>query len=82
MFWHIMNIYTAYGFKEFVIALGCKGEIIKDYFINYHLRSRILTVQSQTDEVSIHNGTGAGWTGELLLKKLGQEGKARWKLWN
>nr|HNH79673.1 NTP transferase domain-containing protein [Anaerolineales bacterium] len=34
--WHIMNIYAAYGFKEFVVALGYKGEIIKDYFLNYH----------------------------------------------
>lgn len=36
MLWHIMNIYAAYGYKEFVIALGYKGEIIKDYFLNYH----------------------------------------------
>ena len=34
--WHIMKIYAAYGFKEFVIALGYRGELIKDYFINYH----------------------------------------------
>src|ERR1044071_5965366 len=32
MLWHIMNIYAYYGFTEFVIALGYKGEIIKDYF--------------------------------------------------
>ena len=38
--WHIMKIYAAYGYNEFVIALGYKGEMIKDYFINYHYRSR------------------------------------------
>ena len=38
--WHIMKIFAAFGFKEFVIALGYKGEIVKDYFINYRYRSR------------------------------------------
>lgn len=33
--WHIMSIYAAYGYKEFVVALGYKGEIIKDYFLNH-----------------------------------------------
>ena len=33
--WHIMNIYAAGGFKEFVIALGYRGEIIKEYFLNF-----------------------------------------------
>lgn len=64
--WHIMNIYAASGFKEFVIALGYKGEIIKDYFINYHFRSRSLTVQLKTGEVAIHNGNGEDWTVHLL----------------
>jgi len=64
--WHIMNIYAAYGFKEFVIALGYKGEIIKDYFLNYHYRSRSLTVQVKTGEVSLHNGDGEDWTVHLL----------------
>ena len=64
--WHIMNIYAAYGFKEFVIALGYKGEIIKDYFLNYHFRSRSLTIQLKTGEVSIHNGKGEDWTVHLL----------------
>lgn len=37
--WHIMKIYAHYGFKEFVIALGYKGEIIKDYFLHYEYTS-------------------------------------------
>ena len=39
--WHIMKIYAAYGIKEFVLALGYKGELIKDFFVNYRYRSRI-----------------------------------------
>ncbi len=38
--WHIMNIYAAHGFHEFVVALGYKGEVIKDYFLNFHTRER------------------------------------------
>ena len=40
--WHIMNIYAYYGFKDFIIALGYKGEIIKDYFLNYKLDHSII----------------------------------------
>ena len=34
--WHIMNMYSSYGYNDFIIALGYKGEVIKDYFLNYH----------------------------------------------
>ena len=66
MLWHIMNIYAAHGYKEFVIALGYKGEIIKDYFFNYHFRSRNITVKLHSGEVTIHNGTSEDWTVHLL----------------
>ena len=64
--WHIMNIYAAYGFKEFVIALGYRGDLIKDYFINYHYRSRNLTVQLRNGDISVHEGEGEDWTVHLL----------------
>jgi len=64
--WHIMNIYAAYGFKEFVIALGYKGEIIKEYFLNYHYHSRSLTVQLKTGGVIAHTRDGEDWTVHLL----------------
>jgi glucose-1-phosphate cytidylyltransferase len=66
LLWHIMNIYAFYGFKEFIIALGYKGEIIKDYFMNYHYRSRSITVQLKTGEVSMHNDAGEDWIVHLL----------------
>lgn len=66
MLWHIMNIYAAHGFKEFVIALGYKGEIIKDYFINYHYRARNITVRLDTGQISLHNGSGEDWVVHLL----------------
>lgn len=64
--WHIMNIYASYGYKEFVIALGYKGEIIKDYFLNYHYHSRSFTVQLKTGDVKIHNDKGEDWVVHLL----------------
>jgi glucose-1-phosphate cytidylyltransferase len=64
--WHIMNIYAAYGFKEFVVALGYRGEVIKDYFLNYHYRSRSLTIQLKTGGVIAHNRDGEDWTVHLL----------------
>lgn len=64
--WHIMNIYASYGYKEFVIALGYKGEIIKDYFLNYHYYSHNLTVQLKTGNVKIHDGEGEDWIVHLL----------------
>lgn len=42
--WHIMKLYSYYGFKEFVLALGYKGDIIRDYFLNYHYYNNDFTV--------------------------------------
>ena len=64
--WHIMNMYAAYGVKEFVIALGYKGEIIKDYFLNYRYRSSNLTVRLQSNEVTVRDGACEDWTVHLV----------------
>ena len=66
MLWHIMNIYAAQGFNEFVVALGYKGEFIKDYFLNYHHHSRSLTVNLGNGKVSTLGGEGEDWTVHLL----------------
>jgi glucose-1-phosphate cytidylyltransferase len=64
--WHIMNIYASFGYKEFVLALGYKGEVIKDYFLNYHFHSRSLTIQLKSGDVKIHNEDGEDWIVHLL----------------
>lgn len=64
--WHIMNIYAAYGYKEFVVALGYKGEIIKDYFLNYHNRAHSLTIDLKTGRVTTHDGASEDWIVHLL----------------
>lgn len=64
--WHILKCYAACGFKEFVIGLGYKGEIIKDYFINYRHRMRSLTVDLASGQVGVHDGDTEDWTVHLL----------------
>jgi len=48
---HIMRCYAAHHFTKFVVALGYKGEVIKDYFLNYHLRTSDLTIDLGTGKV-------------------------------
>ena len=64
--WHIMKSYATYGFNEFVIALGYKGEVIKDYFLNYRYRARNLTVCLGTGDVTVHDGSHEDWIVHLL----------------
>ncbi len=64
--WHIMKIFSACGFNEFVLALGYKGEYIKDYFVNYRYRSRSLTVRLPSGDIDVHTEDGDNWTVHLL----------------
>ncbi|NOH01922.1 MAG: glucose-1-phosphate cytidylyltransferase [Chloroflexi bacterium] len=64
--WHIMKIYAAHGFKEFILALGYKGEFIKNYFINYRQLQRDLTVCLKDGSVEVHDGETEDWTIHLV----------------
>jgi len=66
MLWHIMKVYAAHGFDEFVLALGYKGEVIKDYFVNYRHRSHSLTVCLDSGELDMHAETAESWKVHLL----------------
>src|ERR1700743_342541 len=52
--WHIMKIYASYGHTEFIICLGYKGWIIKEYFANYFLHNADITVDLSTNSVEVH----------------------------
>ena len=72
--WHIMKIYAHYGYNEFVLCLGYKGDSIRDYFFNYEIRNRDVTVTLGSRDYEIHNGhSESGWgitlaeTGERTL---------------
>jgi glucose-1-phosphate cytidylyltransferase len=53
--WHIMKIYSHYGFNEFILALGYKSEMIKDYFLHQQTRLSDFTLDSKTREINFHD---------------------------
>lgn len=64
--WHIMKLYAAQGFKEFVILLGYKGYVIKEYFMNYFLHQNDVTIDLANNEVLFHNQHEEDWKVTLL----------------
>ena len=54
--WHIMHIYAAHGVDEFIIALGYKGESIKQYFLSFYALNNDISVDLASGETTIHNG--------------------------
>ena len=64
--WHLMNIYAQSDFNEFVVALGYKGELIKDYFLNYHALNEDLTVDLSTGSSSTHSANSLDWVVHLI----------------
>ncbi|HOI30943.1 MAG TPA: glucose-1-phosphate cytidylyltransferase [Melioribacteraceae bacterium] len=72
--WHIMNSYSKFGFKKFILCLGFKSEIIKSYFLNYSSLNSDFTVNLQNNEITVHSvGHNLNWevtlayTGELNM---------------
>ena len=64
--WHIMKIYSAYGINEFVPTLGYKGEIIKNYFINYQNLKTSISVDISTGKITTYNNHDENWIVHLL----------------
>src|SRR5260370_35908937 len=59
--WHIMNIYSAHGYKDFIVACGYKAEIIKEYFSNFMLHNSDLQFDFKTGRQQIVNATAPDW---------------------
>jgi glucose-1-phosphate cytidylyltransferase len=64
--WHIMKIYSHYGFNDFVILLGYKGYFIKEYFANYFLHQSDMTLDMQTGKMEIHTNASEPWKVTLV----------------
>lgn len=62
MLWHIMRLYSLYDQNEFVLALGYKSEIVKQYFFNFYAMNNDLSVNLQTGETTIHQRELLPWT--------------------
>ncbi len=63
---HIMEIYAAAGFNEFVVALGYKGEMVKEYFLNFHALSNDLTIDLAKGERTVHGSKAPNWKIHLV----------------
>lgn len=64
--WHIMKIYSHYGYKDFIICLGYKGYVIKEYFANYFLHQSDLTVDLKKNRIQIHDSQAEPWEITLI----------------
>jgi glucose-1-phosphate cytidylyltransferase len=64
--WHIMKLYSHYGYNDFVICLGYKGYYIKEFFYNYYLHQSDLTINVATNDIEIHNNTSEPWKVTLV----------------
>jgi glucose-1-phosphate cytidylyltransferase len=64
--WHIMKIYSAYGINDFIICLGYKGYLIKEFFANYYLHSSDVTFDMQDNSIEIHQNESEPWKVTLL----------------
>ena len=64
--WHIMKIYEKHNFNDFVLALGYKGEYIKDYFLNYHSRQSDLYIDLRSGNVNFSNPNSEEWSVALI----------------
>ncbi len=64
--WHIMKIYSNYGFNDFVILLGYKGYLIKEYFANYFLHQSDICIDLSTNNIEILNNCCEPWKVTLL----------------
>jgi glucose-1-phosphate cytidylyltransferase len=64
--WHIMKIYAAHGISEFVICLGYKGYVIKEYFSNYALHMSDITIDLRTKQMTVHRNDSEDWKVSLI----------------
>lgn len=69
--WHIMKMYSQHGINDFVICLGYKGYIIKEYFANYSLHMSDVTVDMRSGSMEIHRNTAEDW--RISLVDTGEE---------
>jgi glucose-1-phosphate cytidylyltransferase len=64
--WHIMKGFAESGFNEFVLALGYRGDVIKDYFLKYRSHATSCSVKLDTGQVTLHDGHCEDWTVHLI----------------
>lgn len=69
--WHVMKIYSAHGLNDFVICLGYKGYLIKEYFANYFLHTSDVTFDMKSNRMEVHQNSAEPW--RVTLVDTGEE---------
>jgi glucose-1-phosphate cytidylyltransferase len=69
--WHIMKLYASFGFYRFIVCLGYKGEMIKNYFLNYHLEDIDFTINTKSGKITEHQQNTEEW--EVTLVDTGEK---------
>lgn len=64
--WHIMKIYSHYGFNDFIVLCGYKGQCIKRYFANYYLNNSDITIDMRSNRVDVHYNEIEPWRVTLI----------------
>lgn len=64
--WHIMKIYSSYGIHDFIICLGYKGYVIKEYFSNYFLHMSDVTIDMEKNKMTVHQNYAEPWKVTLV----------------
>jgi glucose-1-phosphate cytidylyltransferase len=69
--WHIMKIYSSHGYNDFIICLGYKGYIVKEYFANYFLHKSDVTIDLSNNSLKVHDSQAEPW--KITLVDTGGE---------
>jgi glucose-1-phosphate cytidylyltransferase len=64
--WHIMKTYSEFGINEFIVCLGYKGYLIKEYFFNYYLHESDVTIDLKSNSTTVHKTNGESWKVTLV----------------
>ncbi|HAH30706.1 MAG TPA: glucose-1-phosphate cytidylyltransferase [Elusimicrobia bacterium] len=64
--WHIMKLYSSYGFNDFVLCLGYKGYLLKEYFANYFLHQADVTIDLRNNKLKVHHRKAEPWKVTLV----------------
>jgi glucose-1-phosphate cytidylyltransferase len=80
--WHIMKIYAHYGFNEFILCLGYKGWLIKEFFLNYQtINSDFTLTLGNKNSIEFHNGKNNESNWKVTLVDTGEEAKTAKRIW-
>jgi glucose-1-phosphate cytidylyltransferase len=66
MLWHIMKHYAGHGLTDFVVCLGYRGDVIKDYFANFFMRNSDVTIDLSTGQIDVHASQAEPWRVTLI----------------